>query len=204
MRVSGPVPMIEMLESRRLLSGEATLAEVPEIHVRAKGAAAYESGPVTRFFYIRRSGDTSEPLVVRYIVGGKAKQGLDYNLVGDAITIQPGNHLRRIEVTPFADGINEANESVTLTLLGGGYTIDPVDPAATIRIISSENTPLPPPPPPTPQPTAITWTTRAAAPISRAEALRAVIDDKLYVFGGFSNELGPVKRSDVYDPATNT
>ena len=45
---------------------------------------------------------------------------------------------------------------------------------------------------------------RPTAPISRAEALRAVVDDKLYVFGGFSNELGPVKRSDVYDPATNT
>src|SRR5687768_16300694 len=50
----------------------------------------------------------------------------------------------------------------------------------------------------------ITWTTRAAAPIIRAEALRAVVKTRLYVFGGFSGYLGPVKRSDVYDPATNT
>ena len=195
----------ESLEPRRLFSGDALPAEVPMIHVRAKMAAAYENGPVTRFFYIRRSGDTSQPLVVNYIVGGKAHQGVDYNLVGQAVTIKAGTHLRRIEVTPISDGFDENNESVTLTLLGGGYTIDPMDPAATIRIISDEDTPPPPPPPPpTPAPTSITWSTQAAAPIVRAEALRAVIDNRLYVFGGFSGTAGPIKRSDVYDPATNT
>src|SRR5262249_33055886 len=44
---------------------------------------------------------------------------------------------------------------------------------------------------------------KAANPIIRAEALRAVVDNKLYVFGGFEGDLGPVTRSDVYDPATN-
>ena len=44
----------------------------------------------------------------------------------------------------------------------------------------------------------------APSPIIRAEALRAVVDDKLYVFGGFMGNDGPVKRSDVYNPATNT
>lgn len=52
--------------------------------------------------------------------------------------------------------------------------------------------------------THITWTTRAAAPIGKAEALRAVVDGKLYVFAGFSGDDGPVVRSDVYDPASNT
>ena len=41
----------------------------------AKRAAAYEGGPQTRFFYIRRNGDLSQPMLVNYIVGGKAKQG---------------------------------------------------------------------------------------------------------------------------------
>ena len=66
----------------------------------------------------------------------------------------------------------------------------------------------PPPvdPPPTgPGPfTQITWSNLAAAPIKRAEALRAVINGKVWVFGGFSDALGPVVRSDVYDPATDT
>ncbi|HEX8912390.1 MAG TPA: malectin domain-containing carbohydrate-binding protein, partial [Humisphaera sp.] len=52
--------------------------------------------------------------------------------------------------------------------------------------------------------TAINWATKASSPIVRAEALKATHDGKLYVFGGFSGTLGPVVRSDVYDPAANT
>src|SRR5215213_706077 len=95
----------EVLPTRRMFAAVPLAVDVPEINVRARGAAAYEQDAVTRFFYIRRSGDTSQPLVVRYLIGGKAKQGLDYNLVGDAVTIKAGTHLRRIEVTPISDGI---------------------------------------------------------------------------------------------------
>jgi N-acetylneuraminic acid mutarotase len=49
----------------------------------------------------------------------------------------------------------------------------------------------------------ITWTTRASNPIARAEALRAVVDGKLHVFGGFQGD-GPSRRHDVFDPAANT
>lgn len=52
--------------------------------------------------------------------------------------------------------------------------------------------------------TKVTWDTRAPSPIVRAESLGGAIGGKLYVFGGFSGDQGPVKRSDVYDPATNT
>src|SRR5688572_29711640 len=52
--------------------------------------------------------------------------------------------------------------------------------------------------------TQVNWTTRAASPVSRAEALTATVGGKVYVFGGFSGALGPVTRSDVYDPAANT
>jgi N-acetylneuraminic acid mutarotase len=49
----------------------------------------------------------------------------------------------------------------------------------------------------------IVWEQIAQAPIDRAEALTATIDGKLYVFGGFNGNNGPVVRSDVYDPVTN-
>jgi hypothetical protein len=52
--------------------------------------------------------------------------------------------------------------------------------------------------------TRITWSTKASAPVGKAEALRAVVGGKLYVFAGFAGDAGPVTRSDVYDPATNT
>jgi len=92
--------------------------------------------------------DLSQPLTVFYVIGGKAKQGLDYNPIGTGITIKAGTWLRRVEVTPFDDGANEANEAVTMTLQADDrFTIAPNGEAATIRIISAENTPTPPPPP---------------------------------------------------------
>lgn len=68
-----------------------------------------------------------------------------------------------------------------------------------------------PDPDPTPGPdpnpvdrfTQVSWTARASGPIGRSEALTATVGGKVYVFGGFSGALGPVTRSDVYDPVAN-
>lgn len=191
--------VVEALESRRFLSAATGLvpAALPAVNVTARGAGAYESGPTSRFFYIRRSGDTSEPLVVNYVVGGKAKAGVDYQPIGSAVTIAAGSWLRRVEVVPIDDGLAEANEAVTLTLVSAGaYDVDPAKPAATVRIISDDE-------PIDPAPTQVKWSTQAASPIKRAEALRAVVGDRLYVFGGFNEALGPVRTSHVYNPATN-
>ena len=88
---------------------------------------------------------------------------------------------------------------------------DPVPVPDPIPVPDPEPVPDPDPVPdpnPVPDPgpgafTQVTWSNLAAAPIKRAESLRAVINNKLYAFGGFSDTLGPVVRSDVYDPATN-
>lgn len=181
---------VEPLEPRQLLSAT--------VEVTAKGAAAYENGPATRFFYIRRSGDLSQPLSVYYTVGGTAKQGLDYNEIGAGITIKAGTWLRRVEVTAIDDDLDESNESATLTLaVSQSYDVDQTKSAATVRIISNDE------PVVIPQTTHIKWSTKAPSPIIRAEALRAVVDSKLYVFGGFMDDDGPVKTSHVYNPATN-
>jgi N-acetylneuraminic acid mutarotase len=170
------------------------------VSVTARGAAAYEGGPNTRFFYIRRDGDLAQPLAVYYTIGGKAKQGIDYNAIGTGVTIKPGNYLRRVEVTAIDDAIEEPHESVTMTLdASASYSLSSTAGAATIRIISNDEPVVQPL-----APTKITWTTRAPSPIIRAEALRAVVDGKVYVFGGFMGDDGPVKRSDVYDPVANT
>lgn len=47
------------------------------------------------------------------------------------------------------------------------------------------------------------WSTAAPSPIPRFEAANAVVNKKLYVFGGFNSTLQAKTRSDVYDPATN-
>ncbi len=52
--------------------------------------------------------------------------------------------------------------------------------------------------------TKITWTTVAPSPVPRTEAETAVVNGKLYVFGGYvDSTLIPNARADVYDPATN-
>jgi N-acetylneuraminic acid mutarotase len=54
--------------------------------------------------------------------------------------------------------------------------------------------------------TTITWTTRTASPIARTEALGAAVDQKLYVFGGYTSSTSttPTKRADVYDSVSDT
>jgi N-acetylneuraminic acid mutarotase len=53
--------------------------------------------------------------------------------------------------------------------------------------------------------TTINWSTVAPSPIPRAEAEGAVVNGKLYVFGGYvDSTFTPTNRADVYDPATNT
>src|SRR5205823_57205 len=122
----------------------------------AKRAAAYEGATSPRFFYIRRdTSDLSAPLAVFYTVGGKAKQGVDYNPIGNAVTIKAGTWLRRVEIDAIDDTLVESNEAVTLTLASkAAYTIDPNQSAATIRIISNDETPSM-----SPAPTKIAWTT---------------------------------------------
>ena len=53
--------------------------------------------------------------------------------------------------------------------------------------------------------TKINWSTVAPVPVGRVEAMSAVVDGKLYVFGGFVNSsFNPTNRSDVYNPVNNT
>ena len=183
--------VVESLESRRFLSAV--------VSVTARAAAAYEAGgTATRNFYLRRPvADAATRLAVHYTVGGKAKPGADYTSIGNVAWFKAGAALRRVAILPIDDAIAESNESISLALdPDPNYTIDLARNIATIRIISNDE--------PTPIPTTIAWSTRAPSPIVRAEALRAVVGDKLYVLGGFSGDDGPVKRSDVYDPAADT
>ncbi len=51
---------------------------------------------------------------------------------------------------------------------------------------------------------ALRWQKAAASPFARVESPTAVIDGKMYLFGGFTDDLGASARVDVYDPATDT
>src|ERR1700693_4927840 len=48
------------------------------------------------------------------------------------------------------------------------------------------------------------WKKAAPSPFARVEAPSAVVDGKLYLFGGFVTGLGASNEVDVYDPASDS
>src|SRR4051812_17918060 len=124
------VPLLESLESRCLFSVTAAAdAALPVVTVTARRAAAYEGGPRTRIFVLRRTGDVTNKLVVHYTVGGKAKAGLDYNDLGSAAAFKAGYAIRNIAMTAIDDSVIENNESITLTLNAtAAYTVSAAAP----------------------------------------------------------------------------
>jgi fibronectin type 3 domain-containing protein/N-acetylneuraminic acid mutarotase len=53
--------------------------------------------------------------------------------------------------------------------------------------------------------TTLSWVTVAPSPVTRSEAMGQTVNGKLYVFGGFGGSpLGPIRRSDAYDPVSNS
>src|SRR5687768_1597185 len=137
-----------------------------------------------------------------YTTAGKRK----FNVTAEGRTI-----LSNFDIAASGGGKGAIVRSFTLTVTGGALDLafakvleNPI-----LSAIEVAPAPQPPPPPPPPGPvpdsfTKVTWSTRVPSPIGRAEALTATVGDRMYVFGGFSGSLGPVTRSDVYNPATNT
>lgn len=181
---------IEMLEQRTLL------ADLPLVWLRRPPTPASESGAI-RAFTVTREGDVSRPLVVNLLVGGKARNGIDYGRFGATAKFPAGAATLRLKVRPVDDALVEGTESVTLTLASSPlYRIDADTMTRTIRIRDNDLPPLP---------TKLNWTNLATSPVPRGEAERAVIDGRIYVFGGYTDfSATNARRSDVYDPATNT
>jgi len=74
------------------------------------------------------------PLVVSYTMGGNAENGIDYYPLPGSIFVPNGTTSLPVIVRPVADRLSETNESVTLTLLEGNYTVGTSSTAtATIR-----------------------------------------------------------------------
>jgi len=54
-------------------------------------------------------------------------------------------------------------------------------------------------------PTEFTWTEASPCPLARFEANGVVVDDELWVMGGFTgSDLAVTRRIDIYDPATDS
>ncbi len=93
------------------------------VTLTATKTAANETGTLAGEFTITRSGDTFAPLLVSYGVSGTATNGVDYPPLVGYVTIPAGATSAIISLQPLTDTAVESNETVTLTLAPGGYTI---------------------------------------------------------------------------------
>jgi hypothetical protein len=73
-------------------------------------------GPKNAVFAVRRFGDCSQSLTVKYTTSGTATNGVNYVLLPGAVTIPAGSAYTLIPLVPINDGKPDFNRSAILTL----------------------------------------------------------------------------------------
>ncbi len=101
----------------------AALGAVNVVTILPVDATGSEAGPAALTFQVTRVGNIN-PITVSYSVTGTATPGADFAALTGTVTLPLGVNSALITVTPFADGVVEAGELVTLTLLANAaYSI---------------------------------------------------------------------------------
>lgn len=111
------------------------------VSVAATTPTAYEQGSVPGAFTVTRAAaDISQPLTVFYTVTGTAKTNVNYQPLGNSVTIPAGQTVATINVTPIQDNNPDPTLTVVLTVKGsGGYTIG--FPLQATVVIADDSTP---------------------------------------------------------------
>ena len=118
----------------------ASSSSLPRVTITASTPTAAEAGLVNGVFTVSRTGETTEPLTVSYLVSGTATPEGDYVTLPGTVTIPSGAASQEIAVTPVDDPFSEPNETVTVTLnLNPTYT--PGSPSQALVTIVSEDLP---------------------------------------------------------------
>ncbi len=161
------------------------------VSISANQPSAAEGSPVIAgSIRFTRSGSLSDTLNVPISVSGTATPGSDFTALPSSISFSAGQSVVDLPITPIDDSTHESTESVVVTI-GSGVTVSGAS-FATVNIADND---------PAPQ-LSLRWTQTTNSPITRVEAQSAVVDGRLYVFGGYSQNWVPNARSDVYNPAT--
>ena len=66
---------------------------------------------------VSRTGDTTQPLLVTYTIGGTASNGIDYAALPGTIEIPAKKKAAKLVIPTFADGLLEGPETLELTLV---------------------------------------------------------------------------------------
>ena len=145
----------------------------------------------------------------------------DANLRKFDVNLEGGtNELINFDIFAEAGGMNKAlTRSFTVNIVDGTVTIQFIRQVENAKISAIEIVPAAggggpvasPSPPLTPVPpasfTTVSWSSAAAQPQSNSEAQGAVVDGKLYSFGGFDSTKScctPTDRAYSFDPSSNS
>jgi hypothetical protein len=96
-------------------AAQTTNADLPTVSIQALGNAA-ELGPVPGSFEVTRTPPFDQTLDVEYQISGTATNTVDYQRLSGRVTIPAGQASAQIAVTPIDDRVQEAPETVSLTL----------------------------------------------------------------------------------------
>jgi hypothetical protein len=98
--------------------------DLPVVSIEATDANAAEAALDPGTFTVSRTGLTTNPLTVIYLIGGTAANGTDYQSIGTSVVIPAGSASATVSITPIDDALIEGPETVVLTLAGDpAYTI---------------------------------------------------------------------------------
>jgi hypothetical protein len=114
----GAEPAQDLAAGKLSLTFPEARVALPTVSLKAKPTLkeTKKKGAKVKF---TRAGDTSQPLLVSYAVGGSASNGLDYVELPAALEIPAGKKSATLLVKPFPDGIEEESETIELELLPG-------------------------------------------------------------------------------------
>ncbi len=114
--------LYRLVAAGRLDVGE--LALQPRVSIVASVAGASENGPTPGQFLVTREGNVDDDVSVTLAISGTAANGSDYALIASSLVIPAGQSSATIEVSPYADGLTEVAEFVTISLQAGtGYRV---------------------------------------------------------------------------------
>ena len=106
----------------------------PVVSIAASVPGAFEFGPVSGAFTVRRTGATVIPLAVPFTMGGSAGNGTDFATITPPVVIPTGAASADVAVAPIPNNVAEGNRSLVLTLAASGTANTGASAAATVTI----------------------------------------------------------------------
>lgn len=95
----------------------------PIVGIKATDMYGSEEGDSVEFT-VSRTGSTSQPLTVKYLVHGTSRNGTDYPSLKNSVTIPAGSSAAKIEITPSKDNNSERAETIFISINNLKHTAD--------------------------------------------------------------------------------